>query len=564
MGAPPNSQAVSYPSNLPFRLVSKTIGAGAYASIRKAVPLKSSKPVIAIKFINKEHAMRVGRLSPRQITLEISIHRAVCDGKPHPNIIRLLEYGEDPAWHWIAMELAEGGDLFDKIEADEGVPEDVAHFYFRQLIGAVAWCHSKGIAHRDIKPENMLLSGDGDLKLADFGLGAAYMDPRTGKKKTCQTVCGSPPYIAPEIIATGLANQRRKRNGEVGPKEGYEPDRTDLWSCAIVLFVLLVGNTPWDSPMPDTSAEYAEYLATNGRPNDELWDNIPTESLSLIRGILRVDPTTRFTLQQIQTHPWFLRPNRYMDAKGRQTDSVALATTMMECLRIDLAAPSNRQLTITQATESQDWARAFANTQPETPNSELPFDWEPTAAAAASQPTTATDLTSAAAFTDAAAHLQETDISLSQFTNTQGLPLTLTQAARKFGDIAPREGLTRFYSPVPLEQLIGRIRSVLLEGCMVATMRRTTDNASGGTGHEQDDKACLWVQGMDSRKQELKGSVLFETALRRGSGLVEVRFVKAKGDPVEWRRLFKWVVKGARDVVFVPGEGGRSGGWSQI
>ncbi|KAG8624686.1 hypothetical protein KVT40_007753 [Elsinoe batatas] len=564
MGGPPNSQAVSLPSNLPFRLVSKTIGAGAYASIRKAVPIGRSSPVIAVKFINKDHAMRVGRLSPRQIGLEISIHVEVSSGKGHQNIIRLLQHGEDPAWYWIAMELAEGGDLFDKIEADEGVPEDVAHFYFKQLIGAVAWCHSKGVAHRDIKPENMLLGGDGDLKLADFGLATAYMDVRSGRTKTVTTVCGSPPYIAPEIIATGLANQKRKQRGEVFEKVGYTPDKTDLWSCAIVLFVLLVGNTPWDSPMADTSAEYAEYLSTNGRPSDELWDNIPNEALSLLRGILRVNPSDRFTLQQITTHPWFLKPNRYMDAKGQTTDGVALATTMMERLRVDIDSSPTRTTTVTQADyDTQSWSRAFPNTQPETPINDAAFDWEPTtttAAHSASQPTTEMDLTSAAAVTDAAAQLLETDISLSQFTNTQGLPLTFTQVAKRFGDIAPREGLTRFYSTVPQAQLQDTLQSVFLELGMVTTQRRNQDKQP----QEKGGRICLYVQGTDSRKQELKGHILIEAAMGRSSGLSEVRFVKAKGDPVEWRRMFKGVVRRGKDVVFVPREAVGRVGWSQV
>ncbi|KAG9537609.1 hypothetical protein KCU79_g20593, partial [Aureobasidium melanogenum] len=114
MGVPPGSQAAPLPSNLPFRLVSKTIGSGAYASIRKAVPKDKPKPVIAVKFINKEHAFRVGRLRPKQIELEISLHRQVSG---HANIIRFLSHGDDQSWIWIAMELAEGGDLFDKIEA---------------------------------------------------------------------------------------------------------------------------------------------------------------------------------------------------------------------------------------------------------------------------------------------------------------------------------------------------------------------------------------------------------------------------------------------------------------
>ncbi|KAK6418596.1 Chk1 protein kinase, partial [Oleoguttula sp. CCFEE 5521] len=118
MGAPPGSQVSALPANLPFRLISKTIGSGAYASIRKATPLNAPSPVIAVKFIHKEHAFRVGRLRPKQIQLELALHQQVC---PHKNIIRFLSTGEDSSWIWLALELAEGGDLFDKIEADGGV-----------------------------------------------------------------------------------------------------------------------------------------------------------------------------------------------------------------------------------------------------------------------------------------------------------------------------------------------------------------------------------------------------------------------------------------------------------
>jgi len=128
--------------------------------------------------------------------MEVSLHSHIGQ---HPNIIEWFATGEDAVWKWIAMEYAEGGDLFDKIEADTGVSEDIAHFYFTQLISGVSYMHSKGVGHRDIKPENILLSESGNLKIADFGLATLF--EYNGSRKLSTTMCGSPPYIAPEVIS---------------------------------------------------------------------------------------------------------------------------------------------------------------------------------------------------------------------------------------------------------------------------------------------------------------------------------------------------------------------------
>jgi serine/threonine-protein kinase Chk1 len=270
--------------------------------------------------------------------MEIVLHSHL---KKHPNIIHCLGSGEDTLWTWIAMELAEGGDLFDKIEADEGVGEDIAHFYFSQLVSAVGYMHSLGIAHRDIKPENVLLSAEGDLKLSDFGLAALFK--KDGQLRTCNTVCGSPPYIAPEIVS----GRRSKRADMLDV--GYAANICDIWSCGVVLFVLLVGNTPWDEPTM-RSEEFKEYVETGGHTTDELWEQLPAEIVSLLRGMLKLDPAERFTLDEVRTHPWFTRKNPYLSASGRSANPVGLATQMLSQLHIDF----NREPSLSQRGFSQD------------------------------------------------------------------------------------------------------------------------------------------------------------------------------------------------------------------
>ncbi|KAF2471542.1 serine/threonine-protein kinase-like protein chk1 [Lindgomyces ingoldianus] len=570
--APPGSQIAPLPSNLPFRIISKTIGQGAYASIRKACPLHAPKPVIAVKFINKEHAFRQGRLSPKQLKMEITLHTHL--GK-HQNIIHCVGSGEDTIWTWIAMELAEGGDLFDKIEADEGVGEHIAHFYFTQLVSAVSFMHSKGIAHRDIKPENVLLSGEGDLKLADFGLAALFK--KDGAFRLCNTVCGSPPYIAPEIVG----GRRSKRADLLDA--GYAANLCDIWSCGVVLFVLLVGNTPWDEPTM-RSEEFKEYVETNGRTTDELWQKIPPEIVSLLRGMLKLDPASRFTLDEIRTHPWFTKENPYLSPNGTNANPIGLATQMLSQLRIDFSqdpTASQQRGGTPQDSDAMDIdsfpRRSHAHpaninmmissTQPETPVAETPFDWErpprlgthdgisasqpaignghrPTYQ---SQPLTQTPFLSQ--FPSSTQDLLSQDPSLTQFTPTPSVPLTLTQAARKFKDVLPNYSLARFLSPLSLSLLIPLLTEAL--------HRLGVPVPSFGDEQveqwERDGEASVRVKMADGRRQGLNGHLVVEKVVFGGERMCEVRFVKASGDPLEWRRFFKRVVVCVGDVVLRPG-----------
>lgn len=111
------------------------------------------------------------------------------------------------------------------VAPDVGVPEELAHFYFVQLLAGVDYLHKSGIVHRDLKPENLLLDAEGNLKITDFGLSTVFI--YQGGRRQLSTACGTPPYSAPEIV---LLN--------------YD-ERVDIWSCGIILYVLLVGSMPF-------------------------------------------------------------------------------------------------------------------------------------------------------------------------------------------------------------------------------------------------------------------------------------------------------------------------------
>jgi serine/threonine-protein kinase Chk1 len=445
------------------------------------------------------------------------------------------------------MELADGGDLFDKIEADVGLGEDIAHLYFTQMINAVSYMHTKGVAHRDLKPENVLVSGDGNLKIADFGLATLFR--HNGVDRTCTSVVGSLPYIAPEIVTSAKTGV------------GYVARVSDIWSCGIVLFVLLVGNTPWDQPTMN-SYEYKEYADFNGRanPEDEMWRRIPNGALSLLHGMLKPEPRARFSLNEIRMHPWFTRPNRHLSESGTAADPLNLATQLMESLRIDFNAPTSQRMSNADHDEMDEDPKAdsignvtvsslqISSTQPETPMAESPFNWERPPAVhegiSASQPSAATS----ALYTHlefgnghVSTQLQDSlanDVSMSQFSATPSVPMSLTQAARRFGDIVPSHNLTRFLSPLPVT-LLAQLLGDALHRLGVPTNPVLND-----------EQAYIQVSTVDSRRQSLKGTVIIE---RWNQEAFEVRFVKAKGDPLEWRRFFKKICVHCKDAILCPG-----------
>ncbi|KAF2673359.1 serine/threonine-protein kinase-like protein chk1 [Microthyrium microscopicum] len=543
----PSSQAAPLPRDLPFRLTSGTIGTGAYAFIRKAEPLTQRTPVIAVKFINKEHAFNIGRLKPRQLANEIALHSHL---KRHRNIIEFLSAGEDTNWKWIAMELAEGGDLFDKIEADVGVGEDVAQTYFIQMINAVSYMHTKGVAHRDLKPENVLLSGNGDLKLADFGLASLFM--HKGQVKKAKSVVGSPPYMAPEIIEAGHQGI------------GYEPNVSDIWSCGIVLFVLLVGNTPWDEPT-GRSWEFRDFVSRKGKGDtveDELWAKIPPTALSLLHGMLKLNIDERFSLEQVRTHPWFTKPNKFLDKNGQIADQIALATQMIENLHIDFNNPNlaavRRQrpqdpdaMDVDPPKEASPQYKELdelkkSSSQPDGPMAEAASNWERPSAfgdmVSASQPITAhTALYPSTQLSPHISNILANDISLSQFTSTPSVPLSRTQAARRFNDIVPAYTNARFVTLLNLTLLSELISNAL--------HRLGIPSKIVTKGEDRERCAYLQVSMQDSRGQGMKGTIMIEPF---GPECHEVRFVKAKGDPLEWRRFFKNVCAHCKDAIIVP------------
>ena len=176
------------------------------------------------------------------------------------------------------MEYAEKGELFHYIISKGHLNEYEANKFFHQLIDSVDYIHQIGICHRDLKPENLLLDNNQDLKLIDFGLSNLYL-----KNELIKTPCGSPGYASPEMLRG----------------EDYNGLLSDIWSCGVILYVMLFGYLPFD----DESEEALYKKIIIGKFN--IPNSISDIAKNLIEKILVTDPNQRYNIELIRKDPWY-------------------------------------------------------------------------------------------------------------------------------------------------------------------------------------------------------------------------------------------------------------------
>ncbi|XP_020254714.1 CBL-interacting protein kinase 32-like [Asparagus officinalis] len=252
----------------------RTIGEGTFAKVKFARNAKTGEAV-AIKILDKEKVLKHKLVE--QIKREIATMKLI----KHPNVVRLYEVMGSKTKIFIVLEFVTGGELFDKIVNDGRMRENEARKYFQQLINAVDYCHSRGVYHRDLKPENLLLDQFGNLKVSDFGLSALSQQVR--EDGLLHTSCGTPNYVAPEVLND----------------EGYHGATADIWSCGVILFVLLAGYLPFEDD--NLMILYNKICAADFTfPS---W--LTFGAKRLITRILDPNPMTRITMSEILEDEWF-------------------------------------------------------------------------------------------------------------------------------------------------------------------------------------------------------------------------------------------------------------------
>ncbi|XP_033632372.1 serine/threonine-protein kinase DCLK1-like [Asterias rubens] len=255
--------------------VGRVIGDGNFAVVKECLN-RINMEEFALKIINKRKC--IGK--EKMIENEVSILRMV----QHPNIIRLIEDFDTQDELFLVMELVKGGDLFDAITSATKYTERDASCMVHNLFSALKYLHTMNIVHRDIKPENLLVcehvDGTKSLKLGDFGLATKVTGP-------LRTVCGTPTYVAPEIIL----------------ETGYGM-KVDVWAAGVITYILLCGFPPFRNENNDQEELFDQVISGTFEYISPYWDSISEVAKDLISCMLEVDVEKRFTAAQVMDHPW--------------------------------------------------------------------------------------------------------------------------------------------------------------------------------------------------------------------------------------------------------------------
>nr|XP_058926890.1 serine/threonine-protein kinase MARK2-like [Kogia breviceps] len=281
-----------------------TIGKGSFAKVKLARHILTGTQV-AVKVIKKRHR----NFSTFQKLLLREVHSM--KALNHPNIVRLLGVTDTEEAMFLIMEYLSGGDMFDYLTTHGRMPEAQARGLFQQLVSALQHCHQRGVVHRDLKPPNLLFDGNMNLKLTDFGF--SNICDTSG---TLDTICGTLPYTAPELLLG----------------QSYSGPAVDVWSLGVVLYFMVTGSRPF---VGKDVQELREQILTGQYP-------IPTylslEVRSLLRKMIALNPSDRGTLPDLMRHPWVTMGRKKPPQPPCEEDLEGTVTSMLDSVWDDMQA----------------------------------------------------------------------------------------------------------------------------------------------------------------------------------------------------------------------------------
>lgn len=217
----------------------------------------------------------------------------------HVNVLALRLVHINDSYIFMVMDLCEGGELFDRVSRSGGLSEDVARYYFKQIVAGLSYCHEQHVWHRDLKLENLLTvdhSTDSLVKIADFGLS------KDAEMSSVDTSCGTVSYMAPEICL-------------LQPGQIYDEAKSDIWSLGVILYVMRCCAYPFghDGRRGErTDIVFARAMRRRWKNPGQLESKCSESLQDLIKSMLAVEPEKRLSMDGIQKHPWFLAGKPYV------------------------------------------------------------------------------------------------------------------------------------------------------------------------------------------------------------------------------------------------------------
>ena len=216
----------------------------------------------------------------------------------HPGIVQIVDLLKDEHNCYVLMELCSNGDLLHHINHKGHLSEEEAANFLNQILEAVAYCHSKGIAHRDLKPENFLLDPVMSVKMCDFGLSRLV-----GENGMMNTPCGSPFFASPECLS-------------MAPYDGCA---SDMWSIGVTLYAMVTGRVPWTKR--NRNDLFKQIRAGDFQVPDEVSD----QCADMILSLMTLDPKERLTAQDALAHP-FMQQADQLSYSQQDLHTVSLET----------------------------------------------------------------------------------------------------------------------------------------------------------------------------------------------------------------------------------------------
>eukprot|EP00917_Polyrhabdina_sp_WS-2016_P018348 GHVP01039542.1.p1 GENE.GHVP01039542.1~~GHVP01039542.1.p1 ORF type:complete len:323 (-),score=31.83 GHVP01039542.1:110-1078(-) len=273
------SRGASHESDIrEFYKLGEVLGNGSFGQVRNAI-FRADGRVYAVKIMAKNP-----KTAKANVDFSAMFRNEVrlLQDLSHENIIQCHELFEDEQYLYAIMDKCEGGELFTQIVKRKRFTEADASALCRQMLNALQYIHSRNIVHRDVKAENFLFAksdlNDSRLILIDFGMSVQLTD-----NKSLRQLCGSPHYVAPELI-----------NRAYGMK-------VDMWSVGVIIFLMLYGRYPFEGR--DQRTVIHQILKSD--PDYNRGSNNPSPAaVAFMKKLLQKDPALRMSAEEAQKDAW--------------------------------------------------------------------------------------------------------------------------------------------------------------------------------------------------------------------------------------------------------------------